>query len=49
MDKIGEAQERNANIMLAPVLRIAAAKFHEKANKHKEKADKEEREAQATR
>ena len=49
VNKVCFDDDRNANVMLAPLLRNAATKFDEKASKHKEKAEKEEREARAKR
>ena len=47
--KIRDAKGRGEHVMLIPVLKNAASEFHDKASKHKAKAEKEEKEAQAKR
>ena len=49
VEKLQNTRCRDSEIMLIPVLRNAAGKFHEKAGRHKAKAEKEEREAQQKR
>ena len=49
VDKLVNTGGRDSDIMLVPVLKNAAGKYHEQAGKHKADAEKKEREAQQKR
>ena len=49
VDKLLNTIGRDSDIMLVPVLKNAAGKYHEQAGKHKAEAEKKERDAQQKR